>query len=341
MTQEPVSDATAKVLREAWFRYLDTVGPIRPALYRYCRRVTGHIWDAEDLLQDTLLKGFGAIGRGEVISESAQVKGPRAYLFRIATNLWIDQVRRREFYPGDPDVPGSSPAADQSIETREAATVLMSRAAPQERAAVVLKDVFEFTLEEIAAMLSTTVGAIKSALHRGRASLEEKQPMRRAAYRAPSKELVDRFVAALNARDIEGVTNLLLDNTTLDVYGIGSERGTGMIHYRVTFENAKGAPGRAEVVCYRGEWIILVWAGPTSKEVLINVERVEEEEGRIGHIRSYYFCPEVIAEIANDIGAKAWASPHGQNQPLETQSRIVASAILPWVSGSAAERGSQ
>jgi RNA polymerase sigma-70 factor (ECF subfamily) len=229
-------------------------------------------------------------------------------------------------------VPGSPPAADRSIETREAATVLLSTTTPQERAAVVLKDVFDFTLEEIAAMLSTTVGAIKAALHRGRASLEEKEHMRRAAYRAPSKKLVDRFVAALNGRDLEGVTNLLLENTTLDVCGIGSERGTKMIHYRVSFENAKGAPGRVEGVCYRGEWLILVWAGLPSSEVLINVERVEEEKGHIAHIRSYYFCPEVIAEIASEIGAKAWASPHGQNQPPETQSRIVASAILPWAS---------
>ncbi|HKN01067.1 MAG TPA: RNA polymerase sigma factor [Candidatus Binataceae bacterium] len=332
MAQEPLSDATAKLLREAWYRYLDTIEPIRPSLYRYCRRVTGHIWDAEDLLQDTLLRGFGAIGRGEVISESAQVKSPRPYLFRIATNLWIDQVRRRELYPGEPDVPDSPDAADRSIETREAA-VLMSIATPQERAAVVLKDVFDFTLEEIATMLSTTVGATKSAVHRGRASLEEKRQMRPAVHRAPSKELVDRFVAALNARDIEGVTNLLLENTTLDVYGIGSERGTGMSHYRVTFENAKGAPGRAEGVCYCGEWLILVWAGPAPKEVLINVERVEEEEGHIAHIRSYYFCPEIIAEIASEIGARAWVSPHGQNQPADTQSRIVASAILPWASG--------
>jgi RNA polymerase sigma-70 factor (ECF subfamily) len=135
----------------------------------------------------------------------------------------------------------------------------------------------------------------------------------------------------LNARDIEGVTKLLLDNTTLDVYGIGSERGKGMTHYRVTFENAKGLPGRAEARCFDGEWLILVWAGPRSKEVLINVERVEEEQGHIAHIRSYYFCPEVIAEIAAEIGANAWSSPHGQNQPPETQARIAASAILPWV----------
>jgi DNA-directed RNA polymerase specialized sigma24 family protein len=92
MPHEPLTDETAKLLREAWFRYLDTLALIRESLYRYCRRITRDIWDAEDLLQDTLLKGFGAIGRGEVTSEAAQVNGPRTYLFRIATNLWIDQV---------------------------------------------------------------------------------------------------------------------------------------------------------------------------------------------------------------------------------------------------------
>ena len=330
MTQPLISDQTAKLLREAWYRYLDTVESARAPLYRYCRRLTGHIWDAEDLLQDTLLKGFGAIGRGEVMRESAQVKDPRSYLFRIATNLWIDQIRRRELDPRISDLPSAPSVADRSIETHEAASVLMSVAAPQERAAVVLREVFEFSLEEIAAMLSTTVGAIKSALHRGRANLEKRQEMRRAAYRAPSKALVDRFVAALNARDIESVTKMLLDNTTLDIYGIGSERGKEMTHYRLTFENAKGLPGRAEAKWFGNEWLLLVWAGPSSKEVLINVERVEEEEGHIAHIRSYYFCPEVIAEIAAEIGAKAWTSPQGQNQPPKTQAEIAASALLPW-----------
>src|SRR5437879_5902967 len=121
MAQEPVSDATAKALREAWFRFLDTIEPIRPALYRYCRQVTGDIWNAEDLLQDTLLKGFGAIGRGEVTSKSARVKSPRAYLFRIATNLWVDLVRRRDFYSGDFDWLPPSASAERPIETREAA----------------------------------------------------------------------------------------------------------------------------------------------------------------------------------------------------------------------------
>lgn len=331
MAQQAISDQTARVLREAWFKYLDTIESARAPLYKYCRRLTGRIWDAEDLLQDTLLKGFGAIGRGDITSESARVREPRSYLFRIATNLWIDQVRRRELDSRESDLPSTAPPADRSIEAREAASVLMSVTAPQERAAVVLHEVFEFTLEEIAAMPSTTVGAIKSALHRGRANLENKIEMKRAAYRAPSRELVDRFVAALNTRDVEAVTKLLLDNTTLDVYGIGSERGKRMNHYRVTFENARGLPGRAEARCFAGEWLILVWAGQPSSEVLINVERVEEEQEHIAHIGSYYFCPEVIAEIAAEIGVTAWSSPHGQNQPPETQASIAASAILPWV----------
>jgi RNA polymerase sigma-70 factor (ECF subfamily) len=100
------------------------------------------------------------------------------------------------------------------------------------KAAVVLKEVFDFTLEQIAEVLSTTVGAVKSALHRGRTRLQEVLGMRRV-HRAPSRELLDRFVAALNARDVEAVTDLLLDNTTLEVCGIGSERGTRMNHYRV------------------------------------------------------------------------------------------------------------
>lgn len=329
MAHEPLSDETAKLLRAAWFRYLDTVGETRPALYRYCRRMTGNVWDAEDLLQDTLLKGFGAIGKGDATSKAAQVKGPRAYLFRIATNLWIDHMGRRQRITSS--LPGSddSSTGERSIQALEAAALLLSRVAPQERAAVVLKEVFDFTLEQIAEILSTTVGAVKSALHRGRARLEEVPSMPRA-HRAPSKELLDRFVAALNARDVEAVTDLLLDNTTLEVCGIGSERGKRMNHYRVSFENAKGAPGRAQAVSFQGEWLLVVWAGALSNEALINVERLGEEAGHIAHIRSYCFCPEVIAEIAGEIGAKAWASPHGQKQPSPTQSELAASAILPW-----------
>jgi hypothetical protein len=78
----------------------------------------------------------------------------------------------------------------------------------------------------------------------------------------------------LNARDVAAVTDLLLDNTTLDVCGIGGERGKGMNHYRVSFENTKRAPGRPEAVSFEREWLLVVWAGAASNEALINVEHL-------------------------------------------------------------------
>ncbi len=333
MAQEPASDEMARRMRADWFRYLDTIEPLRPSLYRYCRRITPDIWDAQDLMQETLLKGFGAIGRGDFCGgPGAPVKDSRAYLFRIATNLWIDQVRRSEIRL-EPDAPAPSPQPEQALAAREAVSVLLAHPAPQERAAVMLKDVFDFTLEEIAEMLSTTVGAIKSALHRGRASMEESKGMRRSTFRAPSKELLDRFVAAFNARDVARVTDLLLDNVTLDVPGVGGERGKNMIWVRASMEldgRKVRANPIAEAVMYQGEWIIVTWQSPRSASILRSVERFEEEDGRIARIQEYAYCPETLAEIAAELGAKP--SQHAYHQTPEVLSRMISSAALPWTS---------
>jgi RNA polymerase sigma-70 factor, ECF subfamily len=158
MSHQPASDEMAQQLRTAWFTYVDTIEPVRPALYRYCRRLTGEVWEAEDLLQETLLRGFGAIGRGDLYGDSSRVKDTRAYLFRVATNLWIDQLRRNEVSFGQPAVPAPSPTPEQAVSTREAVSKLLTQASPQQRAAIVLEDIFDFTAEEIAVLLSTTVG---------------------------------------------------------------------------------------------------------------------------------------------------------------------------------------
>src|SRR6187399_1917615 len=77
-------------LRAAWHRYVDWVAPVRPALHGYCRRLTGNLWDAEDLVQDTLLRVFGQWG-----VTNPEIREPRPYLLRVATNIWIDRARRR------------------------------------------------------------------------------------------------------------------------------------------------------------------------------------------------------------------------------------------------------
>jgi len=156
MADFELSEGLRNDLRTAWHRYVDTLVPLRPALYGYCRRLTGNVWDAEDLVQDTLLRAFAHWG-----VTYPPIRDPRAYLLRTATNVWIDTLRRRqtEARPSLADLDGApapGPNPETSSDVREAGSRLLQRLSPQERAAVVLKEVFEMSLEEIAELLATT-----------------------------------------------------------------------------------------------------------------------------------------------------------------------------------------
>src|SRR5258706_3474624 len=144
MDREPISDGTARALRTTWFAYVDTVEPLRAPLHAYGMRLTGSVWDAEDLVQDTLLKGFAMIGRGDLHGPGSPVANPRAYLFRTATNLWLDGQRRRAREAqalAEPVAAAGDVAAD---ELRQAAERLIA-ASPPARAARILQDVFEIS----------------------------------------------------------------------------------------------------------------------------------------------------------------------------------------------------
>lgn len=178
-------------VRPTWRAYLDDLVPFRPDLHRYCRRLTGNVWDGEDLVQDALLRVFGLMGKVD-----AALGDPRAYLIRTATNLWIDQLRRRDVHEtAREELRMSEPtlAGERSLEVRDAASELLDRLAPRERAAVLLKDVFDLSLEETALTLRTSVGAVKAALHRGRGRLIEIDEEVLGSAPRISKDLLDRW----------------------------------------------------------------------------------------------------------------------------------------------------
>ncbi len=305
---DPITTDSARVLRKLWFDYLDEVGAIRPKLHAYCLRLTGSVWSAEDLVQDTLLRGFGAIGRGDMNPAGAPdgnggrrwFDQPQAYLCQIATNLWIDHVRRAQREARTVEAEAVTQPS-QAVVTPAAGAALFERVAPQERAAVVLKDVFDFSLEEIAVQLSTTTGAVKAALHRGRARLQDED------YAVPSKNppasraLVDAFIAAFNARDVAAVKDLLLESCTWEVQGVGGERGKRTIWLQVAFrEGVMGSQHEVDgerIACFTGE--------RGSKTYLGGVLRLEEVDGRVSRIINYGFCGDTIAYVA----AKLASSP--------------------------------
>jgi RNA polymerase sigma-70 factor (ECF subfamily) len=320
MTDGLISAPQRKQLQAAWSNYLDIVEPLRPDLHRYCRRVTGNLWDAEDLMQDTLLRGFGAIGRRDDqrigCSEPGDIGNPRAYLFRIATNLWVDSMRRVELDKRKSDLPPLQPQAPDIDATREAASTLIERTSPQARAAVVLKDIFDFTLEEIADMLTTSVGAIKSALHRGRADLEKPLPQTRRNLCRPSRDLIDTFVEAFNARDIARVTALLLEQVSIEVQGVGGERGRDANWVRFSMSGYRGDRTDIhwlECRLFEGEPLILHLRKVESHQVLEEVWRIEEQDGEIARIRDYCYCPETLREIGAESGLDVVT--HGYRNP--------------------------
>ena len=312
MGEVELPDALRDELRNAWHRYVDLLAPLRPALHGYCRRLTGNLWDAEDLVQDTLLRAFATLG-----SIHHQIRNPRAYLLRTATNLWIDTLRRRGTEAAalareTPEVTGVAPLAGG---VRDASAALLQLLAPQERAAVVLKEAFELTLEEIAEVLATTPGAVKAALHRGRGRLRELESDAAARRPVPSTELVDHFVARFQARDLPGLLALMLGDGAVENVGCGVEFGPDFERENGWFQKALfGHPewpaefqyesSRIERALFQGEPVVLGFATRRGREALEQVLRLEERDGRVVRLRGYAFCPETMREVGAELGLR-------------------------------------
>jgi RNA polymerase sigma-70 factor, ECF subfamily len=307
MGDTKLSAEVYKSARSAWHQYLSDLSPLRPALYRYCRSLTGNPWDADDLVQETLMRGFSTLGFGQ-----DEIKDPRAYLLRIASNAWIDWQRRKAIEASALDqiaavAPRHSISGHESTAAlRDAASMLMRNLAPQERAAVVLKDLFDMSLDESARILGTSVGAIKAALHRGRLRLQDVEATRSKPRMNPSKELLDRFAALYNDRDMPGLVALMLDHGGIEMMGVEMEVGRKYFERKNTgwfAHNFQLMPAgtRWEPIDYNGEPIVLVLAKHDGKDVLLSLMRLEAIDDRIARVRSYAFSPETLDEIASTL----------------------------------------
>ncbi len=314
----PAPDESARPLaapvRDPWHQFLEEVEGLRPELYRYCRYLTRSPWDAEDLVQETLARAFVTLG-----CVFQQISSPKAWMFRVASNLWLNQQRRhRELLDNDLLMRRAAALEADARATREAAGTLVALLAPQERAAVVLKDVFDFSLEDIAEALTTTTGAVKAALHRGRGKLAEPALEDRAQ---PTPAVLDAFVAAFNARDLAGLTALLLDTSIVEFPGLttvyGPEAARQGPFQGVLFGNPASDRGgiapqfragllpqapRLELRVHRGEPLLLGWFAHEEGEAVRAISRAVVEGDRVSHLRTYIHQPEVLAEICGELG---------------------------------------
>ena len=315
---EPPDDALPGVVRGSWHRFLEIYEPLRPELYRYCRHLTRSPWDAEDLAQDALARAFVTLGQLGAAPEQ-----PRAWLFRVASNLWIDRVRRQVREQPLDGAGEQAIAAHRPSEARDAAGTLLGRLSPHERAAVVLKDVFDLTLDEIATALATTVGTVKSALHRARGKLADAPAVEAKAPPAPA--VLDAFCAAFNAGDLDRLTALLLDTSAVEVVGAttqyGPEAARRTVLYGMLFGHARladaanrggiearfvagaqDAAPRIEARAHRGEWLLVHWYRHDDGEHVRAITRVEAAGERVAGLRNYFFTPDFVGEVCAELG---------------------------------------
>lgn len=206
-----MSDGKPAVERDRQEGLLALATALRPELHRYCSRLMGSVIDGEDVVQDTFARAVVAL------EELCEVPQLRPWLFRIAHNRALDLLRSRAIRVAEP-IETALDIADEAdpvevLMRRQAVQTAVSRFAGlpvTQRSVVILRDVLDEPLADIAALLGITVDAVKAHLARGRARLRrinaEANPLPDA--RVASAAIV-RYVNLFNRRDWDGLRALL------------------------------------------------------------------------------------------------------------------------------------
>ncbi len=214
-----MSDGSSSLSPTRQDQLLALAATLRPELHRYCARLMGSVIDGEDVVQDTFARALAAL------DELQDLPPMRAWLFRIAHNRALDLLRSRAVRATEPmeaaaDVADpESPDPVEAMMRREAVETAVSRFAhlpTVQRSVVILKDVLDQSLDEIAGMLDLSVNAVKAHLARGRTRL--KAVNAEASVRPPPARpspAVARYVSLFNRRDWDALRAMLADDVRL------------------------------------------------------------------------------------------------------------------------------
>jgi RNA polymerase sigma-70 factor (ECF subfamily) len=207
----------------------------RRELTAHCYRMLGSPFEAEDAVQETLLRAWKNLDRFE--GRSAL----RSWLYKIATNVCLDQLEgsQRRARPMDlgpagepvienlrtPEVPWLQPVPDslvadpaETVASREtirlAFVAALQHLPPRQRAVLILCEVLRWQAAEVAELLETSVASVNSALQRARATLEQTDLSPESSFDEPDRELLERYVAAFEAYDLDALTAVIHEDAT-------------------------------------------------------------------------------------------------------------------------------
>jgi RNA polymerase sigma-70 factor, ECF subfamily len=282
--------------------YGQLIEPHRAELRAHCYRMLGSVHDAEDALQDALLRAWKALPRFEGRSSV------RTWLYRIATNACLDLLARRPKQPAEwpepfPDemleIEDGRAAPDARYEQREsielAFVAALQHLPATQRAALLLRDVLGFSAKETAAALETTVASANGALRRARAAVDDRLPER--SQQATLRELgdnevrgiVERYADALERGDLDAMVAMLAEDASFSMPplpdrfdGLGEivpflARGPFRVHWRHLPVRASGQPA---VGCY-------MWHAGRGVYVFHAIDVLTLRGARIGAITAF------------------------------------------------------
>ena len=271
--------------------FIETVAGHRAQLHRYCSRMTGSVLDGEDVMQDVLFEAYRKL---DYLEDGQDI---RQWLFRIAHNRCIDFIRKRtvrqtkEAAAVGPDVVPPARLYDHDVSS--ALERLVINLPPKERACVLLKDVFDYSVNEIADLVGSTVAGVKAALHRGRTKLATlpEQPIGAGAAGRELLKLHMLYVEYFNRQDWSAIRQLISDDAKLLITNLYA--GPVANEYFSRFE-LMPYPRKLTTGWVDGERVLVLLGGLAADMVPTVIVRLESNLNGIQAIRHYTGCPWVF-----------------------------------------------